>query len=51
MELTNFEISREAFDHYNPEDLKFRAKIGLNEEIIRTFSKTSMNLSGCLTSD
>lgn len=38
MEST-LEISREALDHFNPEDLKFRAKIGLSEEIVRQISK------------
>jgi Fe-S cluster assembly protein SufB len=33
------EITREALDHYNPEDLKFRAKLGLNEETVRQISK------------
>ena len=39
MVQTNLEISREAFDHYNPEDLKFRAEIGLSEEVVRQISK------------
>ncbi len=39
MEQTNFEVVREAFDHYNPEDLKFKAETGLNEEIVRQISK------------
>jgi Fe-S cluster assembly protein SufB len=33
------DISREALDHYNPEDLKFRAEIGLSEEVVRQISK------------
>jgi Fe-S cluster assembly protein SufB len=38
METKTIEISREAFDHYNPEDLKFRSHLGLSEEIIREIS-------------
>ncbi len=35
----NLELNRDVFDHYNPEDLKFRALPGLNEEIVRQISK------------
>ena len=35
----NVEISRENYDHYNPEDLKFRAKPGISEELVRQISK------------
>jgi Fe-S cluster assembly protein SufB len=38
MEQT-IEISRETLDSYNPEDLKFRAEFGLNEEIVTKISK------------
>ncbi|HTZ41952.1 MAG TPA: Fe-S cluster assembly protein SufB [Candidatus Omnitrophota bacterium] len=33
------EISRDIFDHYNPENLKFRAKPGLSREIVEQISK------------
>lgn len=39
MEQNTAEISRDIFDHYNPEDLKFKALPGLNEEIVRKISK------------
>jgi len=39
MTETELELGREAFDHYNPEDLKFRAEIGLSEQVVRQISK------------
>jgi Fe-S cluster assembly protein SufB len=39
MGKNTLELSRDAFDHYNPEDLKFRAEIGLSEEVVRQISK------------
>jgi len=38
MEQNTTEISRDIFDHYNPEDLKFKALPGLCEEIVREIS-------------
>ena len=32
------QITRDAFDHYNPERLKFKANPGINEEIVRKIS-------------
>ncbi|MDE1848857.1 MAG: Fe-S cluster assembly protein SufB [Nanoarchaeota archaeon] len=32
------EISREVFDHYNPENLKFRASPGLDDNVVRKIS-------------
>jgi Fe-S cluster assembly protein SufB len=32
-------INREIYDHYNPEDLKFRSKPGITESLIREISK------------
>lgn len=39
MVTQNVEINREIFDHFNPEDLKFKAQPGVNEEIVRQISK------------
>ena len=38
-EATELEINRENYDHHNPEDLTFKAKLGVNEELIRQISK------------
>ncbi|MEM3067352.1 MAG: Fe-S cluster assembly protein SufB [Thermoplasmata archaeon] len=35
----NIEISRDNYDHYNPEDLTFKASPGISEEIVRKISK------------
>lgn len=35
----NVEINRDNYDHYNPEDLIFKAIPGINEEIVRKISK------------
>tara|TARA_Y100000310_G_scaffold91480_2_gene88846 strand:- start:755 stop:2161 length:1407 start_codon:yes stop_codon:yes gene_type:complete len=35
---SQIQITREIFDHYNPERLKFKAKPGINEEIVRKIS-------------
>ena len=32
------QITRDAFDHYNPERLKFKSEKGINEEIVRLIS-------------
>ncbi len=32
------ELDRSAFDHFNPEDLKFRSEPGLSEELVRQIS-------------
>ena len=32
------QITRDAFDHYNPERLKFKSEKGINEEIVRWIS-------------
>ncbi|MCL5730253.1 MAG: Fe-S cluster assembly protein SufB [Candidatus Pacearchaeota archaeon] len=34
----DLEISREVFDHYNPENLKFRASPGLDDNVVRKIS-------------
>jgi len=39
MEQESLELDRNIFDHYNPEDLKFRAEAGLTEELVRQISK------------
>ena len=33
------EISRDTYDHYNPENLVFKAKPGIDEEVVRQISK------------
>ena len=33
------EIDRETYDHYNPEDLKFKSEKGVNEHVVREISK------------
>ncbi|MFH1409721.1 MAG: Fe-S cluster assembly protein SufB [Nanoarchaeota archaeon] len=38
-EVKDFEVNRESYDHHNPENLKFRAKPGISEEIVREISK------------
>lgn len=35
----NLKIKRNVFNHYNPEDLKFKAKPGVNKEIVKKISK------------
>ena len=35
---TQIQITRDAFDHYNPERLKFKANPGINEGIVRKIS-------------
>ncbi len=35
----NIEINRENYDHYNPEDLTFKATPGVSEELVRQISK------------
>ena len=37
--MKDFEINREAYDHYNEERLTFKAKEGINEEVVRAISK------------
>ena len=32
------DINRDAFDHFNPEDLKFRSEKGLSEEVVKQIS-------------
>ena len=34
-----FEINRETYDHYNEEDLNFKAEPGINEDLVRAISK------------
>jgi len=34
----SIQITRDAFDHYNPERLKFKAKPGISEEVVRQIS-------------
>tara|TARA_Y100000310_G_scaffold77162_1_gene73723 strand:- start:8025 stop:9431 length:1407 start_codon:yes stop_codon:yes gene_type:complete len=36
---SQIQITRDIFDHYNPENLKFKSKPGINEEIVRQISK------------
>ena len=35
----NVEISRENYDHYNKEDLIFKAEPGISEELVKKISK------------
>ncbi|MBS3059905.1 MAG: Fe-S cluster assembly protein SufB [DPANN group archaeon] len=35
---STFQINRENYDHYNPEDLAFKAKPGITEELVREIS-------------
>lgn len=37
-EAINVELNREVFDHYNPENLKFRASPGLSREVVEQIS-------------
>ena len=39
MEQTGINITREVLDSFNPEDLAFRAALGLSEEIVRQISR------------
>lgn len=36
---SEFEINRDNYDHYNSEDLKFKAQPGITEELVRQISK------------
>ena len=35
IDMGTFEINRETYDHYNPEELEYKAKPGINEELVR----------------
>ena len=36
--MKSVEITRETFEHRNPENLKFRSKKGLSEQVVRQIS-------------
>ena len=39
IDMATFEINRETYDHFNAEKLVYRAKPGINEEIVREISR------------
>jgi len=39
IDMGTFEINRETYDHYNPEELEYKAKPGINEELVREISR------------
>jgi len=39
VDMSNFEVNRERYDHYNEEKLAFKAEPGISEEIVREISK------------
>jgi len=39
MKYQQIEISRENYDHYNPENLTFKAEPGITEKLVKQISK------------
>jgi Fe-S cluster assembly protein SufB len=48
-DMQDFEIDRETYDHVNPENLSFKAEVGLTEDVIRNISKSKNEPEWMLT--